>query len=289
MKKLLILPILLLLAFPVKGQQGSSDTDSAGVYISLFDQLHLDTTNTKQFATIYIPEWFDTSKGINLWLHLHGAGFVPQNILKEVKWNTILCTIHLGPFSGYYSRNHFAYEGKIDSTFDIIKDNIRSYYSLPANSEIDNFIVSAFSAGYGGVREFLKLEHIKKQIDAIILADGLHTDSEIEIRNKQMEPFLNYAQDAAEGKKVFVISHSSIEPDGYESTTETTDYLISELGLEPVLLDETDPIGNVIRVVERGGFVIRGYTGKDGEAHMKHFYEMKLLLNQTLSLLRDNK
>src|SRR5207237_4329189 len=105
---------------------------------------------------------------------------------------------------------------------------------------INRIFVSAFSAGYGGVRALLSDDSIANSLDAVMLLDGLHTsyipDRKVIAEGSALDttklvPFLRYARRAVEGKARLLITHSEIFPGTFASTTETTDWLIAELGL----------------------------------------------------------
>ena len=69
------------------------------------------------------------------------------------------------------------------------------------------------------------------------------------------------------------VSHSSIIPPGYASTTETANYLISKLGGRPrkALPRRSDPMGlELISRYSRGNFHVCGYRGNDKMDHCAH-------------------
>jgi hypothetical protein len=119
------------------------------------------------------------------------------------------------------------------------------------------------------------------------LADGLHSDLEDSIMNKQMKDFTRFAKDAADGEKIMILTHSRIEPETYASTTETADYLLNHLGLEREIVDVKDEIGNRYSEVHKENFHLYGYKGDTAEDHMKHLYHMDKMLKEVFSILRN--
>jgi hypothetical protein len=76
-----------------------------------------------------------------------------------------------------------------------------------------------------------------------------------------------------------VVSHSSIIPPGYASTTETSNYLIHAFGgrPKPARPRPSDPLGLELRSrFDRKGFHVLGYSGNGTLDHCAH-----------LGLLRD--
>lgn len=134
--------------------------------------------------------------------------------------------------------------------------------------------LSAWSAGYGAVEEILH-QPIASRIDSVILLDGLHCDyvGGGGLEEQQMAAFLKFARQAARGEKLMVVSHSSIIPPGYASTTETANYLIDGLGGRPVFSRPRggDPMGlELVSRFDRSGFHVRGYSGNAELDHCAH-------------------
>ena len=69
------------------------------------------------------------------------------------------------------------------------------------------------------------------------------------------------------------VSHSSIIPPGYASTTETANFLIFKLGGKPQKTRprSSDPMGlDLVARYSRGDFHVRGYSGNDKMDHCAH-------------------
>src|SRR5690606_37260642 len=112
------------------------------------------------------------------------------------------------------------------------------------------------------------------RVDTVILLDGLHSGPASSDRAKRtLEPFVDFAEMAATGDKLMFVSHSSIVPPGYASTTETAAYLVWQMGGEPASVDtqDDDPMGlQRIREFDRGNFHVRGYAGNGPLDHCAH-------------------
>jgi hypothetical protein len=79
------------------------------------------------------------------------------------------------------------------------------------------------------------------------------------------------------------VSHSSIIPPGYASTTETANFLIYKLGgrAQSAAARPSDPMGlELISRFSKGNFQVRGFSGNDKMDHCAHvgFYRDVLKL-----------
>jgi hypothetical protein len=80
-----------------------------------------------------------------------------------------------------------------------------------------------------------------------------------------------FAKRAAARKTFMFVSHSSVDTDGFASTTETMHYLANELGGRPLRVTGEDPLGlRLIELFNRGDFHLRGYAGGGKRDHCAH-------------------
>jgi len=239
-----------------------------------------------QFAQLFVPDYFTTPANgeFTLVFHLHSASWAAEDEVYKSHTNAILFNIHLGSFSSSY-QSYFTNQGN----FQLILDTVLSV--LQANNIISNpgigtLIVTSFSAGYAGVREIFKTPAYYDRIDALTLADGLHCNSDPPTMQVQMQDFVRFAIDARDGTKVFLLTHSSITTVGYENTTQTADYLISHIGTTRVPFSAIDSIGQQYSRADTGFFHVRGYFGTTASDHLRHLYNMHLMLRAADSLVR---
>jgi hypothetical protein len=103
--------------------------------------------------------------------------------------------------------------------------------------------LSAFSAGYGAVREILRRPEYFALVNNVLLLDGIHTSYVPEgtpaadggaLDSAALDVFVKFAREAVAGRKGVVFTHSEIFPGTYASTTECADYLLEQLSLEPI-------------------------------------------------------
>jgi hypothetical protein len=157
----------------------------------------------------------------------------------------------------------------------------------------------AWSAGYASVGRLLAQNVRQPPIDAVFLLDGLHADykkapskkaringspaSPKEINTKGLKPFVTFAKSAAGGHNLMVLTHSSIQPPGYASTTETCSYLLRTVGVVPEESPSEDPLGsNLLRRAHRQDFHVFGFAGEGKPAHIGHLHLVAPLLKAYL-------
>jgi len=230
---------------------------------------------------LFVPETYRADPaGIHLVLHLHGAHWAAEQALVESGWNAVMVSAVLNGLSGVYAEQF-----RDPAVFRSILTEVCAHagdVGLPADAPITRVTVTSFSAGFGGVRELLKHDDLYERIDALVMADSIHAGFVGDPALRQVDPvamegFLRFARDAAAGRKTMVISHSEIRPDTYASTTETADYLLSQLGAtrEPCS-DEWAPGLTCTSRFERAGFHLFGFMGTTAPDHMHHFHHLSL-------------
>ena len=282
MPRLVFALSLLFVAFsrPVLGQ-GSG----VGTRVDLTPKLPLNVGTTGQFCQLFIPEYYETPPDglVTLVFHLHSASWAAEDEVYRARANAIVVNIHLGAFSSPYAA-YFTDPARFQQVIDTALSALaqRGLVTQPA---IGTLILTSFSAGYAGVREMLKVGASYDRINALALADGLHSNSDAATKAIQMMDFVRFAADAREGKKVLLLTHSSITTSGYENTTQTADYLIAGIGSLRQAFSNTDEIGQQYSRCDTGTFRLRGYYGDTAADHLKHLYAMHLMVSQALSLL----
>lgn len=226
-------------------------------------------------ATLFVPEGYRPRDGaVDVVLHLHGAPGVIERALVDAKWPAVLIEFNRKGLSSVYTRP-FADKALFPR---LLESTLRSLSEakLVEAPKLGRVAVSSFSAGFGGVRELLKVPEHFERIDVLILADSLYCGYEGDPAARKVDPrlmagFREFARQAASGSKTMVLTHSAQVPEGYASTTETADDLLKIVGGEatPGRVDRGDGWVQV-REFRRGGMVVLGFEGVGPEDHMRH-------------------
>ncbi|MBL9212085.1 MAG: hypothetical protein JNL92_16625 [Opitutaceae bacterium] len=229
------------------------------------------------------PAGLGTGAAFTLWLHLHGAPNVVEAQFTASGARGVLVNVTLPGLSKIYA-DHFADDTRFAALLAATTDAVQRTHPLPAR-RLARVVVSSFSAGFGGVRQLLRQPAALARIDALVMADSIYCGYTGDPARRQVDPdlmagFLRFAREAAEGRKQFVLSHSRQVPDGYASTTETADYLLSQLDLARAsAATETWPGGlRPLTHARRGGFLVLGFDGEAPDDHMNHLRQLGALL-----------
>ena len=255
-----------------------------GKRIDMTDKLGLDK-NSGQFAQIFVPDYFSVSQDGKYLLvfHLHSASWAAEDEVYKSNTNAVLFNIHLGGFSSSY-QNYFVDQNNFQKILNLVINEL-SANDIIDDPQLENLIVTSFSAGYGGVREILKTQPYYDRIDALTLADGLHSNLEANLMKEQMKDFLSFAADTRDKKKIMLQTHSNILTYTYANTTESADYLINNINSVRVNYNAVDEIGTQYSKADTGYFHVKGYRGNTANDHMKHLYNMHLMLKHVIDIM----
>lgn len=229
-------------------------------------------------ARLFVPAGYrpeDHGGRFDVLLHLHGAPEVVEAALVEIGAPAVLVEFNRKGLSSVYARPF----GDDPGLFPRLLENTRAALKtagLADDPALGRVVVSSFSAGFGGVREMLKVPEHFDRIDGLVMADSIYAGytgdpAASRVDPKLMEGFARFARGAAEGNKTFVLSHSAQVPGGYASTTETADFLLAAVG-GAATPDDTDRGDGwrQTRRFQRGGFLVLGFAGAEGADHMRH-------------------
>ncbi len=139
--------------------------------------------------------------------------------------------------------------------------------------------LSSWSAGYGAIDQILRQE-IAGNVDSVMLLDSLYgsftDDSEKQIREKSLSPFIKFAKDALKGRTFLYQTHSRVLTHGYANTRQVSHFMVKLLGGKLGKAKRRDRLG--LELEERydsRGYHVRGYKGNDKPAHCGHIGIMR--------------
>lgn len=218
-----------------------------------------------KIGTLFLPDALPAGKA-PLFIHFHGGPWIAE--VAAAKLPAAVIAVQLGSGSAAYAKP-FADPGAFAELLAEAEEK--------SGRDLDLRDLTAWSAGYGAVREIVDVPENYDRVPSILLLDGLHCGYvngkpgplESELVTDDLAVFVKFAEDAAAGRKRFMLTHTEIFPGTFASTTETADYLLKELELErrPVL--RWGPMGTqILCEAERGGFRVRGFAGNSAPDHV---------------------
>jgi hypothetical protein len=233
------------------------------------------TPGTRVF---YIPGGCrSVSEPYDLVLHFHGAPPSLEPAFERSGINGVLVILNLGIGSGKYE-DAFADPGAFDRLLEHTSTMVHQLCPTAA-SHSRRIALSGWSAGYGAVQKIIDRPRDEARVDAVLLADGMHCGFEPDGKRErrvnvdQMAPFTMYAEQAVAGRKLMAITHSSIQTP-YASTTETSNFLLGQLGVTAIPMKAQGPRPGMVMIsrADAGNFHVEGYAGGDAPAHGDHLH-----------------
>jgi len=223
---------------------------------------------TLELGTLFVPK--GVKKKARLVIHFHGGALVPEVAAARVG-GTAVISMQLGTGSGAYGRPFADPQ---------LFPRIVAEAEAKSHLTFSSIILTSWSAGYGAVRAILRVPENYARVDRVLLMDGMHASyvgdlpgtgpgQESVVVPEDLQIFATFARDAVNGRKRMIVTHSEIFPGTFASTTETTDWLVSTLGLrlKPVL--KWGPIGlQQLSEASKGKFRLLGYAGNSAPDHV---------------------
>ena len=196
----------------------------------------------------------------------------------------VLVGIDLGIGSGAY-QSTFSSPAAFENLLTSVEAAVARHAGR-RTARIRKLALSSWSAGYGAIEQILR-QPAAKRVDSLILLDSLHAgyvDEQAKtLKTDQLTPFVAFAKRAAARQTFMFMSHSSIVPPGYASTTEVADYLVRQLGGRVKNASRQDVLGlDMIDRFDKGNFHMRGYTGDNKPDHCAHIGLMAEVLRAHL-------
>lgn len=229
-------------------------------------------TLTSAPASLYVPAGYaPTGNAIDIVVHFHGAPSFVEAQYDVAAKRAALVTVNYSGLSSAYS-NPFSNQALLGQILDEAIAAVGAVRNVPAPLR-GRVVLSSFSAGYGATRQILLGGQYDAWIGDVVLADSLHAGYAAGggPNPTQMAPFAAFAARAAAGEVTMTLSHSSIVPGTYASTTETADYLIAWISATRTPMSFTNPHGMLqTSEVSVAGFLVKGYAGNTAADHSDH-------------------
>ena len=230
-----------------------------------------------RIGTLFMPAGLKREGRVPLFIHLHGPPWLAEAAAANHEGVAVIA-VQLGSGSAVY-RQAFAEPA--------VFGELLQEAEARAGVRFGPVGLTAWSAGYGGVREILRNPASYERVRFVLLMDALHAGyvggkpgpRESTLRAEDLEVFVEFAQDAVAGRKQLIVTHTEIFPGTFASTTETADYLLKQLGLRRRATLEWGP-GQTQQLseVRRGKLRVVGYAGNAAPDHVDQLHALPAFL-----------
>ncbi|MGH9799361.1 MAG: hypothetical protein ACRD82_03275, partial [Blastocatellia bacterium] len=231
MRKMFLVVLLAASTFAQQSQNPSPMVEHTRAHPRLKQETPAGRREKLELGTLFIPAKLKLKSPVPLFIHFHGGTWLPEVATAQTGKSAVI-SIQIGAGSSAYARPF----GDAQLFTRLIVEA-----ESKANVKFSPVSLTSWSAGYGAVREILKVPEHYARVDQVLLIDGLHTGyvggkpgtgkaQESELETDNLEIFLKFARDAVAGRKRMIVTHSEIFPGTFASTTETADWLIAQLG-----------------------------------------------------------
>lgn len=245
-------------------------------------------------GVLYVPDTFASADGAHdLYLHFHGNIRVVRESAERAGLNAVVAVVNLGTNSAPYLDGYAVPTSYEDLLASIDRAVLARGLESPHRRRV---AVGSWSGGYGAISRILEHGRGLESLDAVLMLDGIHCGFAEEnpkaLNTRILSPFLDVTRKAAQGKILFSITHSEIDPIAYAGTNLTATYLLDvvhgqrgePVSAAPEHLQLRAAEGAVSRALEKGmaplseatvgTFHVRGYRGNTPEHHMAHLLQM---------------
>lgn len=234
-----------------------------------------------ELGTLFLPAKLKLKSPTPLFIHFHGGTWLPEVAAAKVG-NTAVISIQIGAGSSAYARPFGDAQ---------LFSRLLAEAETKAGVKFAPLSLTAWSAGYGAVREILKVPEHYARVEKVLLIDGLHAgyvggkpgtgkSQESELETDNLEIFLKFARDAVAGRKRMIVTHSEIFPGTFASTTETADWLLGQLGLKRTPVVKWGPMQTQqLSEARAGKFWLIGFAGNSAPDHVDQLHSLPEYLN----------
>lgn len=249
---------------------------------------------TPQPATVTYDRWHGTSFGAYLapkgafWSDDGGIDVVVHfnaAMLAGHSWqasdaNAVIVSAAFGSYGSGAYQEAMADPGRFGRMVAEVVASVAAQKKPGVKLHVRHLGLVAWSAGFGAVGRILAVPRYFAQLDSIILLDALQAGYKDPSRGAAqgadhvsltgLAPYIRFAREAQAGRKQLVVTHTSIVPPQYASTTEAATALASAVGAAPH--EAATSNGGMRRTyrVDEGGLHLHGYQGAGPGDHMRH-------------------
>lgn len=247
-------------------------------------------------GVLHLPRTFaPRDGGYDLVVHFHGDVKIVKESIEHAGVNAAVAIVNLGISSGPYE-SRYQDPTRFEHLLTQVQAGVeqRGFGKL----ELRRLALNAWSGGYGAIESILESRRApdaeNDPLDAILLFDGIHTSfadpSKTKVAERGILPFIRAAKSASEGRILFTLTHSQIDPIHYAGTEICANALLDGLGVSPEASIGSGPAPVKLKAASMsigrssklepttdtrvGDFHVMGFRGVTPEAHAAHLLQM---------------
>ncbi len=281
MRQIIIILLLTVPSFAQQSQNPSPMVEHSRAHPRLKQETPEGRREKLELGTLFLPAKLKLKSPVPLFIHFHGGTWLPE-VAAAQAGKTAVISIQIGAGSSAYARP-FA-DAQLFA-------RLIAEAESKAGVKFSPISLTSWSAGYGAVRAILKVPEHYARVEKVLLIDGLHAgyvggkpgtgkSLESELEAADLDIFLKFARDAVAGRKRMIITHSEIFPGTFASTTETADWLLTQLGVKRMAVMKWGPMQTQqLSEVRAGKFWLMGFAGNTAPDHVDQLHSLPEYLN----------
>jgi len=227
-------------------------------------------------GTLFLPAGLRLAKRPAILFFFHGGSWLPE--VAAARNHLAVVSVQAGAGSAAYAQ--------LFSDPQRFLGLLREAESK-AGTRFGRVLLGGWSAGSGAIRQILETPQSYRRVDGVLAIDGIHTgyvdgkpgplESKIDPGNLQV--WVQLGRDAMQSRKRAIVTHSEIFPGTFASTTETADYLVTQLGIERRAVLKWGPMGlQQLSEARAGRFRLIGYAGNSAPDHVDQLHSLPVFL-----------
>lgn len=218
---------------PVAASAQPEVSDEEAFWLRADDALRRWGKSNVLRGIMVLPPTFVSEDGnFDLVIHFHGNTDLVAEGMALSKLNAAVVIFNLGDGSSVYEKR-FSDPFRFDDTLKHVKADLQERGLLAP--KLRRVALTSWSAGYGAIQGLLSQPKVADRVDAILMFDGMHAaylGEGPEIAPTSLAPFVAFAERATKGEKLFVLTHSDVEPIGYPGVAASADFLLGQLHVD---------------------------------------------------------
>lgn len=228
-------------------------------------------------------EFWGDDGGVDVIVHFNAAMLAGRS-WQQSHANAVVVSAAFGAFGSGPYQEAMADPGRFGRMLAEVVSTLAAQRKHPG-LHVRKVGIVAWSAGFGAVGRVLSVPKYFAQVDSVILLDALQagyrdpskgtSQGPENVSLSGIDPYVRFAREALTGKKQLVVTHTSIVPPEYASTTEAALAIVGAVGAHKHDDAHTTHDGLVRTYrVDEGDLHVHGFKGAGPNDHMRHLHHV---------------